>query len=172
MSMFLPESSNLSGPAQPGTTQITPSNPETTSEDVKLMQRVLTAAMQNPNLIPDQFMSYILDWIQTQRLIVPLGQVFGYQRLVGIRGSIALGGTTASGNGFTSSRSGTGVYVITFDTAFTSIPVVVVTASTSSPRFATLNTVSTTSATISMWSDSGVATDASFNFWAFPAETN
>lgn len=46
------------------------------------MQRVLTAAANNPNLMPENFMAYMLDWIQTQRLSIPLGQVFGYQNSV------------------------------------------------------------------------------------------
>jgi len=79
MSQFMPEG-NENAP-QPGVSTITPSNPETTSEDIALMQRVLAAASRNPNLIPADFMAYVIDYVQTQNLMIPIGQVFGYQRI-------------------------------------------------------------------------------------------
>jgi len=75
MSMFLPEQQ---GQPQSGVVSVTPSSPETTSEDIALMQRVFAAAARNPNLIPADFMAYVFDFIQTQRLEVPIGQVFGF----------------------------------------------------------------------------------------------
>lgn len=171
MSMFLPESSNLSGPAQPGATQITPTNPETTSEDVKLMQRVFTAAMQNPNLIPDQFMAYVLDWIQTQRLIIPIGQVFGYRSVAGIRGSVSATGSILTGTGFSISKTTTGTYGITFDSAFADTPNVLAIVADNLARFATANGVSETGATILTWDTSGSLHDVAFLFWAFSAKT-
>lgn len=78
MSMFLPEGTQQQ-PSQ-GVAQITPANPETTQEDIALMQRVLSAASRNPNLIPADFMAYLLDFIQTARLIIPIGQVFGFSQ--------------------------------------------------------------------------------------------
>lgn len=42
------------------------------------MQRVLQAAAQNPLMIPTDLMAYILDYVQTSRLIIPIGQVFGF----------------------------------------------------------------------------------------------
>jgi hypothetical protein len=75
MGMFLPES--MAQP-QDGVTQFTPSSPETTTDDIALMQRVLAAASQNPNLIPTDFMAYVADYIQTQRLNIPIGQVTGF----------------------------------------------------------------------------------------------
>lgn len=77
MSQFLPEGFGTQ-PAD-GVSSITPANPETTSDDIALMQRVLSAASRNPNLIPTDFMAYLFDFIQTQRLEIPIGQVFGYQ---------------------------------------------------------------------------------------------
>jgi hypothetical protein len=54
---------------------------DVTQEDIALMQRVLLRRRsQNPNLIPDQFMAYLLDYVQTSNLIDPIGQVFGYQK--------------------------------------------------------------------------------------------
>lgn len=77
MSMFLPE--GLKTPqASSGVADVTPPDPDTTSADIALMQRVLSAASRNPNLIPPDFMSYLFDYIQTQRLEVPIGQVFGF----------------------------------------------------------------------------------------------
>lgn len=77
MSMFLPDGQGQA-PAPFGAADSTPSEPETTSGDIALMQRVLAAASRNPNLIPADFMAYIVDFIQTSRLQIPIGQVFGY----------------------------------------------------------------------------------------------
>ena len=76
MSVFLPDDGVDRPATQDGTTSI--ATPESTRADVALMQRVLSAASNTPNLIPPDFMAYILDWIQTQRLNIPIGQVFGY----------------------------------------------------------------------------------------------
>lgn len=76
MSMFLPE--NAMSPSNGGVTSVTPATTETTTEDVALMQRVFAAGSRNPNLIPQDFLAYVLDWIQTQRLTIPIGQVFGF----------------------------------------------------------------------------------------------
>lgn len=76
--MFLPEGTQ----AQPadGVASITPANPETTSADIALMQRVLSAASRNPNLIPSDFMAYLIDFIQVSNLVIPIGQIFGFRR--------------------------------------------------------------------------------------------
>jgi len=76
LSQFLPEGG--SGAPPPGQTSLTPANPNVTQEDVALMQRVLRAAAQNPNLIPDEFMAYMVDYVQTAGLVIPIGQVFGF----------------------------------------------------------------------------------------------
>lgn len=74
--MFLPDGQTQS--SQTGVTNFSPGTQQTTQEDVALMQRVLEAAAQNPLMIPPDLMSYILDYIQTSRLIIPIGQVFGF----------------------------------------------------------------------------------------------
>lgn len=74
MGMFLPETPSSTSGGSP----FTPSSPEVTQGDIALMQRVLRAAAQSPNLIPDEFMAYTLDWLQTQNLEIPIGQVFGF----------------------------------------------------------------------------------------------
>lgn len=48
--------------------------------DIALMQRIFSAAVTNPSQIPSDFMAYLVDFIQTQRLSIPIGQVVGYQR--------------------------------------------------------------------------------------------
>lgn len=75
MSMFLPES-GAKTLEQPGVAQ--PTNPDVTDDDLKLMQRVLSAASRYPNMIPDQFMAYLMDYVQTSGLVIPIGQVFGF----------------------------------------------------------------------------------------------
>lgn len=79
MSQFLPTGSSQAQTPS-GVANIAPSDPETSSADIALMQRVLSAAYRNPNLIPQDFMAYVLDWIQTQRLTIPIGQVFGFSQ--------------------------------------------------------------------------------------------
>jgi len=77
MSMFLPEQTQTQQ-----TVDLSSSAPasDTSQADIALMQRVFSAAMKSPSLIPEGFMSYMLDWIQTQRLSIPIGQVFGFSR--------------------------------------------------------------------------------------------
>lgn len=76
--MFLPESS---GPqAAQGAAAIN-SNTQPTQEDIALMQRVFAAAAASPTQTPDALWSYVLDWIQVNNLQIPIGQVFGYQRI-------------------------------------------------------------------------------------------
>lgn len=75
--MFLPDGPYQTQPPS-GVADITPANPETTSADIALMQRVLSAASRNVNLIPSDFMAYVVDFIQTSRLQIPIGQVPGY----------------------------------------------------------------------------------------------
>jgi hypothetical protein len=77
--MFMPEGPNQTE-APSGVADITPAEPETTSADIALMQRVLAAASRNVNLIPSDFMAYIVDFIQTSRLQIPIGQVFGFSQ--------------------------------------------------------------------------------------------
>lgn len=89
MSMFLPESAGQ--PPAGGVTSVTPANPQTTQEDIALMQRVLSAAARNPNLIPADFMAYILDYIQTSRLQIPIGQVFGFTQFTAQQDVVGLG---------------------------------------------------------------------------------
>lgn len=96
MSMFLPEGFGQQAQPQDGVAAITPSSPETTSEDIALMQRVLSAAARNPNLIPSDFMSYIVDYIQTSRLSIPIGQVFGFTKFAPNLPIIATGDATGS----------------------------------------------------------------------------
>lgn len=108
MSMFLVEQK---GQPQDGVSSITPSNPETTQEDVALMQRVLSAASRNPNLIPSDFMAYVADFMQTSRLEIPIGQVFGFQKFVSTQVSIFTdSGQSLSGTG-TSTTPGPSVSV-------------------------------------------------------------
>lgn len=98
MSMFLPEGPYQTQPPS-GVADITPAEPETTSGDIALMQRVFAAAMRNPNLIPSDFMSYLVDFIQISGLVIPIGQVFGYaQKSQSTRVHLAVNQSIASGS--------------------------------------------------------------------------
>lgn len=78
MSQFMPEAQQ----PEPQQQKVDFAAPATDSSgDVALMQRIFRAAVQNPNLIPTDFMAYVLDYIQIARLEIPIGQVFGYERI-------------------------------------------------------------------------------------------
>jgi hypothetical protein len=81
MSMFLPES-DKQAQTQDGVSSSAPDVIQTTQADVAIMQRVFSAAAQNPTQIPDSFMAYFLDWLQINKLQIPIDQVFGYKTSV------------------------------------------------------------------------------------------
>lgn len=61
------------------------------------MQRVFNAAAANPLMIPPDLMSYILDYIQTSRLQIPIGQVPGFVQFTAqVASPIATNESTAS----------------------------------------------------------------------------
>lgn len=167
MSMFMPE--NAGGQTPGGVSSVTPADPETTSEDVALMQRVLSAAARNPNLIPDSFMAYMLDWIQTQRLSIPIGQVFGFRQQNDVRGRVSSAGATINGVGFSASRLGVGLYQITFTTPLTAVPAILATVDDNSATLACkASNASTTLFQVDIYDMAGVLTDAGFYFTASP----
>jgi hypothetical protein len=75
MGQFLPE-----GMPEQAKVQIATAEPVTSGDDVALMQKVFAAAMKNPSLIPADFMAYLVDYMQTTRLNIPIGQVSGFTR--------------------------------------------------------------------------------------------
>lgn len=81
MSMFLPDGAQGTVPPS-GVTDFSPATDEVTSSDIAIMQRVLSAAAQNPSMIPESFMAYVLDWLQVNNLQIPIGQVFGFQKFL------------------------------------------------------------------------------------------
>lgn len=92
MSQFMPE------------TQATPQLPDfkpqvdspTLSGDVALMQRIFSAAVANPSQIPSDFLAYVVDYIQTQRLNIPIGQVIGYSGTIPQLSDVQTAETTSS----------------------------------------------------------------------------
>lgn len=166
--MFLPDGPNQAQPPS-GVADITPAEPETTSADIALMQRVLSAASRNPNLIPADFMSYVLDWIQTQRLQIPVGQVFGYPKATRtVAGTVAADGTISTGTGFTIAKGVSGLYTITFAAPFSVTPAVVVTPIIASGgnRTVSIRNNSASSVDVVTGSDAGVGVDQAFGFLA------
>lgn len=93
MSQFLPE--QMQQPQDAGAVVIA-ANPETNADDVALMQRVFAAAVRNPNQIPTDFMAYLIDFIQTSRLSIPIGQVFGFTQFTAQYETVGGTETTAS----------------------------------------------------------------------------
>lgn len=87
-----------------------------------------------------------------------------------IRGAVSSAGAVTKGSGFTVSKPSTGIYVITFTTAFPSVPAVVVTPN-GSPyiAFALTNGITTTSVAVQFFNPSSVAVDIPFDFIAMAA---
>jgi hypothetical protein len=116
--MFLPDGVAQAQSSFSASDANAPSSPQASQADIALMQRVLAAASQNPNLIPADFMSYVLDWIQTQRLEIPIGQVPGYSQFVNnaIANATFLSGARVH-NSTTQPVANTGTWtVLSFDT--------------------------------------------------------
>jgi hypothetical protein len=97
LSLFLPEGG--SGKAPDGVAGITPANATVTEDDIALMERVLAAAAARPNQIPEAFLAYLIDWIQTNNLAIPFGQLFGYKNFISTQVTIYLSSGTTSTSG-------------------------------------------------------------------------
>lgn len=64
-------------PSKPVDT-MTPQAALSSEADLALMQKVFGAAVSRPDLIPEAFMSYVQDFIQVSRLLIPVGQLTGF----------------------------------------------------------------------------------------------
>lgn len=85
-----------------------------------------------------------------------------------VRGSILGNGTTDVGSGFTSAKTDTGDYSVTFDIGYPFSPAVVVTphTNTNNPFFAKLSFTATGSFGVNIYDSSGTSTDLGFDFIA------
>lgn len=96
------------------------------------------------------------------------GQYFapgGQENLRIIRGVVASDGAASHGSGYTSTRTATGVYVITITTPFPSWATVTATAATSSPVFITSSASTVTSGvTLRAFDAAGSPVNTLFNF--------
>lgn len=91
----------------------------------------------------------------------------GAENLRILRGRISSTGAVLVGSGFTASRTGTGLYVITYSTAFSGTPVLTLSpavGSTGGPYGAHTNGVLTTSAGVRITTASGTNIDDTFDF--------
>lgn len=88
--------------------------------------------------------------------------------LLGISGRVADGGTILAGTGFTVSHTnGTGLYTITFTTAFAAQPLIVLAVSpTGDGNSIGYINASASSFTAQIDDKSGTAVDHNFDFWA------
>ena len=191
MSEFLPDGFSQQQPATVALSAGAPAS-DSTQADVALMQRVLTAAANHPSLMPENFMAYMLDWIQTQRLSVPIGQVFGFtpyansiqsqqaqitanamQTYGDTSGSLSLGNNTAgSAAGPTISGLPAGNYVLLagFDASGVNGPSMTLSspsslAITDNPRAQLLTLSGTTTLTSTLAGTGGGAGGSIFNCW-------
>ncbi len=89
----------------------------------------------------------------------------GEENLRMLRGQIAPTGAVTVGSGFTATRTGTGTYVVNFNTAFSAVPTVTFTP-TNVSVYVFVTTVTTTSVTLNVRNTSNAATDATLNFIA------
>jgi hypothetical protein len=81
-------------------------------------------------------------------------------------GAVASDGTLISGGGFTSARTGTGAYTVTYTTPF-SVDATLVPVSLSGDARATTEAVSTfASSVVKLWNNAGAAADRAFGFVA------
>lgn len=92
----------------------------------------------------------------------------GEENLRMLRGVIASSGGISGGSGFSVSRTGTGIYAITFATPFTGTPAVTATAAdASTPVVATVSSLTASGATINVYAaTNGVHGNVAFYFTA------
>lgn len=84
-----------------------------------------------------------------------------------IRGVIDSTGGKTAGNGFSCTRTGTGVYSITWSTAFSSTPAVVATLQADLPQYSIFAIItSNTAVTVKVYDATGTASSQSFSFIA------
>jgi len=104
---------------------------------------------------------------------IRLGSTGQYQAAVGdeklriVRGRISSAGAILNGSGFTASRSGTGLYSISYSGSFSGTPVLTVSphvASTGGPYCAHINGVTTVAAGVRITTASGTNIDDTFDF--------
>lgn len=86
----------------------------------------------------------------------------------GVTGSVSAVAAILAGTGFTVAHPGAGVYTVTFTTALSAAPVVVVTVnSAAAGLFATADLVVAGSFRVVTWNSFTTAGDEPFNFLAF-----
>jgi hypothetical protein len=79
MGIFLPEGMQTP-PATAATGVTSAPDVEAVDSGVELMQKVFAAAAQRPSAIPDAFMAYLVEYLQTQRLTWPISQITGFSK--------------------------------------------------------------------------------------------
>lgn len=99
-----------------------------------------------------------------ETLIRQLQGALGGNRVV--RGIITSTGAIAAGTGFSVNKTGTGVYVITFDPVFSDTPAVTPTAGQSGGLAAIVTAVSPSTVTVVTVNGSVAAADLQFHFHA------
>lgn len=82
-----------------------------------------------------------------------------------VSGIVSSGGSVTAGSGFTATRNSAGDYTVTFNTAFSSTPVVVMTG-TAGFLMGNIAAASASSFEVIFKNTSGTATDSGFHFMA------
>ena len=89
----------------------------------------------------------------------------GEENLRMLRGTLNANGTIFVGSGFTASRTGTGTYVVNFNTAFSTLPTITFTPQAAS-LYVFVTSTTPSSVTLNVRNTFNVATDSPVNFIA------
>lgn len=84
-----------------------------------------------------------------------------------ITGQIASGGTVTAGTGWSVNRSGTGIYDVTFDSAFAATPTIVASPIDVSARLVKIDSPTTAGFSIFTYTTGGAAANGGSHFLAF-----
>lgn len=87
--------------------------------------------------------------------------------VVGVTGRVAANGTKLAGTGFSVVHSGTGIYTVTFTTAFSAVPLILLAVNpTGDGNMIGFTSATTSSFVVQIDDKSGTPVDHIFDFWA------
>lgn len=106
----------------------------------------------------------VREMLEKSELATKVRQLQG--RTPPVRGLVLAAGTAFRGSGFTSSRTGTGTYVIVYERPFVLLPIPVLSAF-NVPAFVTIGAESVDGCTVLTKDGAGALADAAFTFAVF-----
>lgn len=148
------------------------------AKDLAAHREMLHSVLAHPQLMPDEALNHITDYVALNQPKMPFSNISGYvEPEAPVRGAVTSGGSVDIGSGFSASASGTGVYTVTYDEAYDSSPVVVV-SPTGTHFAAVVSASSQTQFTVRTYkinpnsdpTQIGVAANSGFMFFAMSTE--